>query len=202
MTVDLSRFGPRASAISQYVDILASRGIERGLIGPREADRIWERHILNSIAVSDLIPVGSDVADVGSGAGLPGIPLALFRPDLRMTLVEPLLRRFTFLTEVVEELGLQEQVVARRSRADELDDRFDVVTARALAPLSRLLTWCADLVRPGGQILAIKGQTAAGEIAESAPYLRRRRLTAELLTVRADVNAEPTAVVRVAFPSP
>ncbi len=179
---------------------MAGRGIEWGLIGPREADRIWERHILNSIAIEGLIPVGCDVADVGSGAGLPGIPLALRRPDLRLTLIEPLLRRFTFLSEVVTELGLEERISVRRARADELDETFDVVTARAVAPLPRLLTWCVDLVRPGGQILAIKGQAAAAEMAEASPHLRRRRLSAELLTVRAAPEAEPTSVVRVAFP--
>lgn len=199
-TPDVSAFGEQSESISKYVDILRTRGIEWGLIGPREADRIWDRHILNSIAVEGLISEGCEVADVGSGAGLPGIPLALYRPDLQLTLVEPLLRRSSFLSEVVDELGLGAQVQVSRARADELDLTFDVVTARALAPLPRLLTWCAELVRPGGQILAIKGRTADGEVAEAAPHLRRRGLTAEVLTVRASPEADPTSVVRVAFP--
>lgn len=190
----------QVEVISKYVDILAERGIERGLIGPREAGRIWERHVLNSVAIADLIPQGADVADIGSGAGLPGIPLAVYRPDLRLTLVEPLLRRSTFLSEVVTELGLGPRVSVVRARAEEVESTFDVVTARALAPLPRLLSWCVELVRPGGQILAIKGRSAAAEIAEAVPHLERRGLAAELLTVRASPDAEPTSVVRVAFP--
>ena len=134
--------------ISQYVDILASDGVVRGLIGPREADRLWDRHILNSAALAGLVPSVTSVVDVGSGAGLPGIPLAVLRPDLRVTLLEPLLRRSVFLAEVVERLGLADRVEVVRGRAEEHDGAYAVVTARAVAPLSRLITWCSHCGRP------------------------------------------------------
>src|SRR5829696_7297358 len=134
-------FGDEFPLVNRYVDILATTGVEWGLIGPREAERLWDRHILNSAALSGLIAANSTVADVGSGAGLPGIPLALLRPDLRMTLVEPLLRRSTFLVEAVDELQLT-QVAVVRARAEEYTGRYDIVVARALAPLDRLIGWC------------------------------------------------------------
>src|SRR5919202_3232006 len=128
-------FGDRLDQASRYVDILLNRGIEWGLVGPREGPRLWERHILNSAALSDLVPQGSSVADVGSGAGLPGIPLAILRPDLRVDLVEPLLRRVTFLTQAVDELGITDRVTVVRARAEDHRGAYDVVVARALAPL-------------------------------------------------------------------
>lgn len=192
-----SLFGDHYALISRYVDILGSRGIEWGLIGPREADRLWDRHVLNSVALAELVSEGLSVADVGSGAGLPGLPLAILRPDLDVTLIEPLLRRHTFLTEVVTELGLEDRVMVVRSRAEDHRGQFDVVTARAVAPLTKLITWCAPLKRHEGQILALKGSSAQDEIAAAGQQLRHHRLKAEILSARALPSAEPTTVVRL-----
>jgi 16S rRNA (guanine527-N7)-methyltransferase len=167
-------FGERFELAQRFAALLAGPGVERGLIGPREAPRLWERHLLNCAGLATLIPEGATVADLGSGAGLPGLVLALVRPDCDVTLVEPLLRRTTFLTEAVEELGLSNVEVVR-GRAEELHGRaeFDVVTARALAPLERLLGWAMPLVAPGGELLAMKGSSAAEEIAAAGPVLTR-----------------------------
>ena len=191
-------FGERYELVSQYVDVLADRGVTWGLIGPREVDRLWDRHILNSVAMSDLLPAGSSVADVGSGAGLPGIPLAILRPDLQVTLVEPLLRRCTFLTQAVDELGITDRVAVVRSRAEDLQATFDVVVARAVAPLERLVTWCAPLRDPAGVILALKGASATEEVRKSGKVLAASGLVATVLAVRAHPAAEPTTVVRLA----
>lgn len=190
-------FGPGATAISRYVDILANRGIEWGLIGPREADRLWERHVFNSAAVAQLPAYGTRVLDVGSGAGLPGIPLAIARPDLTVVLLEPLLRRANFLNEVVSELGLGERVFVVRGRAEELLDHFDVVTARAVAPLSRLIEWTKHLFLPGGELLALKGRSASEEVEASVKVLRETGTTAEVLAVRVAGGLDLTYVVRV-----
>lgn len=190
-------FGPSYESVSRYVDILSTRGIEWGLIGPREGDRLWDRHVLNSAALADLLLEGSTVADVGSGAGLPGIPLAILRPDLQVALVEPLLRRSTFLVQAVDELGLADRVSVVRARAEEHRQRYDVVTARALAPLDRLVTWCDPLRSPGGIILALKGRSAVDELEGAQRTLAVRRLTGEVLSVRAHPSVDPTTVVRV-----
>ena len=152
-----------------YADLLATDGVVRGLIGPREAPRIWDRHLLNCAAVAELIPSGASVVDVGSGAGLPGIVLAVARPDLSVALVEPLARRIAFLAEVVPALGLDRTVTVVRARAEELGGSLtpaDVVTARAVAPLDRLAGWCLPLAALGGRLLALKGASAADEVAE------------------------------------
>ena len=185
------------SDIKRYVDILSSDGVIQGLIGPREAPRLWQRHILNCAAVAQLIPEGQRVADVGSGAGLPGIPVALLRPDLEITLIEPLARRYQFLTAVVDELHLDDQVTVIRSRAEDLHMSFDVVTARAVANLTKLLAWTAPLFLPSGELLALKGESVDREIAKADKELRKRRLDAEVLIVRAAADADPTRVVRV-----
>ena len=169
-------FGAGAEVIRQYVDILASRGIEWGVVGPREGERLWERHILNSIAGASLFPEGATVVDVGSGAGLPGIPLAILRPDLKVTLLESLLRRSNFLDLAVEELGLADRVRVVRARAEDHHERYTVVASRAVAPLPRLIGWCAPLMTGGGKILALKGSSAETELAESSKELRRSRL--------------------------
>jgi len=168
-----SVFGPAVDAAAEYARLLATEGTVRGLIGPREVPRLWERHLLNSAAIASLVPVGARVVDVGSGAGLPGIPLALARPDLIVTLLEPLARRVAFLTECVRRLGL-ERVTVVRGRAEEGPIRrqlggADVVTARAVAPLDKLAGWCLPLLRPGGLLLAMKGSTAASELAATGP---------------------------------
>ena len=190
-------FGGATGQISRYVDILRTDGVVRGLIGPREADRIWDRHIVNSVAVAGLVPGGAMVVDVGSGAGLPGIPLAVLRPDLRITLLEPLLRRVNFLNEVVDALGLTDRVTVVRGRAEDHHERYAVVLARAVAPLVQLVPWCAPLRSPTGTILALKGRSAAAELSAAQPALARTGLVAEVLTVRAHPDAEPATVVRL-----
>lgn len=190
-------FGEHYPLAERYHDILASQGIQWGLIGPREVDRLWERHLLNSVAFADLIPEGSDVVDVGSGAGLPGIPLALLRPDLRVTLLEPLLRRVTFLTQAVDSLGISDRVGVERGRAEAYAGSFDVVACRAVAPLGKLLPWVLGLVGEQGEILALKGSNAAQEVDSVQGLLDRHRLQAQVLDVRAHPQAEVTTVVRV-----
>ena len=183
--------------IRQYVDILASRGVDWGLIGPREIGRLWERHILNSIALESLIPEGCRVADVGSGAGLPGIPLAILRPDLEMTLIEPMLRRSNFLTEALDELGLDDRVTVVRGRAEDADLHVDVVVSRAVAKLATLINWTADLIVESGSLLALKGQSADDEVVKAKKELSKRRLSAEVLLIRADPASDVTRAVRV-----
>jgi 16S rRNA (guanine527-N7)-methyltransferase len=190
-------YGAQFPLINRYVDILGSTGVEWGLLGPREADRLWERHILNSAALSGLITQDGKVADVGSGAGLPGIPLAILRPDIRMTLIEPLLRRSTFLTETVDTLGIADRVEVVRSRAEDHHRRYDVVVSRALAPLDRLIGWCNPLRAPGGVILALKGSSAADEVVAATRQLEAAQLQAEVLKTSAHPDVEPATVVRL-----
>lgn len=190
-------YGAQFPLINRYVDILQSTGTQWGLLGPREAERVWDRHILNSAALSGLISEGLSVADVGSGAGLPGIPLAILRSDLRLTLIEPLLRRYTFLTDTAEKLELVERIEVVRSRAEDHDRSYDVVISRALAPLDRLVGWCNPLRAPGGVILALKGGSAADEVAAAGRQLEVAGLEAEVLVVRAHPDSEPATVVRV-----
>ena len=191
-------FPGSTDALRRYAEILGSRGVEWGLLGPSEGDRLWSRHISNSLALVDLLPQGVDVADVGSGAGLPGIPLAIVRPDLSITLIDSLARRVKFLELAVEELDLGGRVTIVRGRAEEQRKRtFDVVTARAVAPLDRLLKWTTPLFVPRGELLALKGETAEDEISQARALLERSRLTAEVLEVRAAPPVEGTRVIRV-----
>lgn len=164
----------RLASVERYAGLLATDGVVRGLIGPREVPRLWDRHLVNCGLLAAALPRDCTVADVGSGAGLPGLVLALARPDVRVTLVEPLLRRTTFLTEAVATLGLG-NVEVRRERAEALHGaaRFDVVTARAVAPLERLLGWCMPLVAPTGVLLAMKGSSAEREVADARAVLTR-----------------------------
>ncbi len=189
-------FGDRTDLVRRYADHLAGSGVDRGLIGPREGPRLWSRHLMNCAGMAPLVPRGASVADVGSGAGLPGLVLAIARPDLTVTLVEPLLRRTTWLDEVVADLGLDVMVV--RSRAQDTDVRAEVVTARAVAALDRLVRLCLPLVRPGGQVLALKGSGADAELARAEPWLRRHGLRGEV--VRAGLGDETASVVRVRVP--
>ncbi|MEV6167772.1 16S rRNA (guanine(527)-N(7))-methyltransferase RsmG [Streptomyces sp. NPDC051954] len=168
-------FGDRFADAVRYAELLADAGVQRGLIGPREVPRLWERHLLNCAVLSEVVPEGVTVCDVGSGAGLPGIPLALVREDLKITLLEPLLRRTTFLTEVVELLDL-DHVTVVRGRAEEVMGKLTpvhVVTARAVAPLDRLATWGIPLLRPYGEMLALKGDTAEEELKSAATALSK-----------------------------
>lgn len=159
-----------------YADLLATDGIVRGLIGPREVPRLWDRHVLNCAVVTEVVPQGATVADIGSGAGLPGMVMAIRRPDLRVTLIEPLLRRTTFLDEAVSTLGLS-NVEVRRARAEDVHGsaEFDVVTSRAVAPLDRLSRWSLPLVRSGGSFIAMKGSSAEQEIATARKAINLER---------------------------
>lgn len=162
-------FGANVERARRYAEILAGAGVERGLIGPREVDRLWDRHILNSAAVAELLERDERVADIGSGAGLPGIPLALARPDLRLTLIEPLLRRSDFLREVIDDLGIEVTVVRGRAEESAVTHQvgdMDAVVSRAVASLDKLTKWSLPLLRPGGRMLAIKGERADDEIRE------------------------------------
>jgi 16S rRNA (guanine527-N7)-methyltransferase len=168
-------FGDRFDDAVRYAELLADAGVQRGLIGPREVPRLWERHLLNCAVLSEVVPEGVTVCDVGSGAGLPGIPLALVREDIKITLLEPLLRRTNFLTEVVELLGL-DHVTVMRGRAEEVMGKLPpvhVVTARAVAPLDRLAAWGIPLLRPYGEMLALKGDTAEEELKSAATALSK-----------------------------
>ena len=158
---------------------------------------MWDRHILNCAALSGLIADHSSVADVGSGAGLPGIPLALLRPDLRVTLIEPLLRRSTFLTETIEKVAITDRVQVVRARAEDHRQPYDVVAARAVAPLDRLIGWCNPLRASGGVILALKGESAADEVTAARHQLEAARLKAAVLSVRAHPNTDPATVICV-----
>ncbi len=192
-------FAARLDLAERYAALLAGDGVVRGLIGPREAPRLWERHLLNCALLADALPPDADVCDLGTGAGLPGLVLAIRRPDLRMTLVEPLLRRTTFLTEVVEELGL-ERVEVVRARAEELHGsaEFSVVTSRAVAPLGRLLDWSMPLVRQGGHLVAMKGASAQQEVDAAARELRRHGAgSVEVLQYGVGQIDPPTTVIRV-----
>lgn len=192
-------FGDRLELAERFTALLAEQGPERGLIGPREVERLWERHLVNCALLADAVPAGtSTVADVGSGAGLPGVVLAIARPELRLTLIETMQRRTTWLEEVDAELGLGLEVV--RARAEDLHGRrdFEVVTARAVAALDKLARWTLPLVADGGELLAMKGSSAGEEIAKAAPVLRRLGGTDAHVTLHGQDEVEvPTTVVHV-----
>ena len=167
-------FGDQLPLARRYAGLLATDGVVRGLLGPREAPRLWDRHLLNCAVVAELIPAGASVMDVGSGAGLPGIVLAIVRPDLEMTLVDSMIRRTDFLDEAVDTLGLAARVRVMRARAEERPgEPVDVVTARALAPLDRLAGWCLPLLVANGRVLALKGESAVEEVAAHRTAVRR-----------------------------
>ncbi|MEV7433427.1 16S rRNA (guanine(527)-N(7))-methyltransferase RsmG [Streptomyces griseoviridis] len=193
-------FGDRYADAVRYAELLAEAGVQRGLIGPREVPRLWERHLLNCAVLSEVVPDGVTVCDVGSGAGLPGIPLALVRDDLKITLLEPLLRRTNFLTEVVELLGL-DHVTVVRGRAEEVMGQLPavhVVTARAVAPLDRLATWGIPLLRPYGEMLALKGDTAEEELkAAGAALSKLGAVETSVLQVGEGIVDPLSTVVRV-----
>jgi len=182
-----------------YAELLATDGIVRGLIGPREVPRLWDRHLLNCAVVTDAVPHGVSVADIGSGAGLPGLVMAIRRPDLQVTLVEPLLRRTSFLEEVVGTLELT-NVRIRRGRAEELHGvaRFDVVTSRAVAPMDRLAGWSLPLVRSGGSFLAMKGSSAEDEIEAAGSVISREGgRVVGVMELGADLLETPVRLVEI-----
>ena len=162
-------FGDRLPVAERYAELLATAGVEWGLLGPREVDRIWDRHLLNCAVVAELVEPGDRVVDIGSGAGMPGLPMAIAMPGLRVVLVESLLRRTEFLRMVIDELGLDAEVV--RGRAEDAEVRqtaggADAVTSRAVASLDKVTRWSLPLLRQGGRLLAIKGERAPEEVAE------------------------------------
>lgn len=192
-------FGDRVDLARRYVDALASDGVVRGLIGPREPVRLWSRHLLNSGVAAPLLETEASVVDVGSGAGLPGIPLAIARPDCSVVLVEPLERRCVFLQEMVDGLNLGNCRVVR-GRADQVVDDCggaDVVTSRAVAPLAKLSAWSAPLLRVGGHLLALKGASAADEVARDRVAVAATGVVdVEVLTVGAGLVNPETVIVR------
>jgi 16S rRNA (guanine527-N7)-methyltransferase len=192
-------FGDRLDLAKRYVEHLATSGMERGLLGPREVPRLWSRHVLNCAVVADLIPEGSRVADVGSGAGLPGLTFAIARPDLKLTLIEPLERRVTWLNEVIEDLGL-DNVQVLRGRAEQAVGKVDVdvVTARAVSALSGLAGLTMPLLGGKGEVLAIKGRSAAEEVEKAAKNIRKLGGTeTSVVTVGGEILDEYTTVVKI-----
>lgn len=195
-------FGPSLDRAVAYAELLAAEGTIRGLIGPREVPRLWDRHLLNCVVIADLVPVGARVVDVGTGAGLPGIVLALARADLSVTLLEPLARRITFLVECLDRIDIPNATV-HRGRAEDRAVRAelggaDVITARAVAPLDRLVEWCLPLLRPGGRLLAFKGSGATDELAGARAAIARQGGTdAEVMRRGAGLVSPPTTVVAV-----
>lgn len=188
--------------MARFADILSTTGVERGLIGPREVPRLWPRHLANCAVVAeearDHLTEGASVADVGSGAGLPGLVWALVRPDLEVTLIEPLLRRSSFLVDVVGELGLAGRVTVVRARAEDVTVDFDVVTARAVARLEKLVPWTMPLTRVGGWVVALKGAGAAAEVSEARDLIRRSGGgAAQIRQYGAGVLESPTTAVLI-----
>ncbi|MBT2522307.1 16S rRNA (guanine(527)-N(7))-methyltransferase RsmG [Arthrobacter sp. ISL-28] len=192
-------FGDRLGLAERYVEHLATSGTERGLIGPREIPRLWGRHVLNCAVIESEIAQGSHVADVGSGAGLPGLCLAIARPDLELTLIEPLERRVIWLQEVVDDLGLS-NVTIMRTRAELAVGmvKADVVTARAVSALSNLAGLTIPLLDGEGEVVAIKGRSAAEEIQKAAKVIRKLGgVETSVVTVGQNLLEEPTTVVRI-----
>ena len=185
----------------RFVEILADTGVSHGLLGPREVPRLWERHVLNCAVVEDAYPIGARIVDVGSGAGLPGVVLALARPDLEVHLVEPMLRRTQWLTDAVAELGL-EGVTVHRGRAEELAGTLAApfVTARAVARLEKLARWCVPLLEPAGTLVAMKGRSAAEELAADRPALVRLGMVDAVVSEHGgDLLEEPVLTVDLRF---
>jgi 16S rRNA (guanine527-N7)-methyltransferase len=199
----LRRFGLAAEKLARYAEWLAGPGTSRGLLGPREVPRLWDRHLLNSVALAELIPQHARLVDIGTGAGLPGLAVACVRPDLTVDLVESLLRRTDFLTEVVTALGLADRVRVIRGRAEDSAVRNTVgsaqfVTARAVAPLDRLVRWSFPLLRPGGSLLALKGASAEDEVSEHQQFLTRMRAEVRgVIECGAELVDPPTRVVHL-----
>jgi 16S rRNA (guanine527-N7)-methyltransferase len=194
-------FGDNLAAAVRFTELLAAVGVERGLIGPREVDRLWDRHILNSAVVAEAIPKDARVVDLGSGAGLPGVPLIIARPDLEVTLLEPMARRVAWLTEVVDTLSLSASVVRGRAEEPAIKQQLagaDVVIARAVAPLARLWAWSAPLLRQGGRLVALKGESADEEVVRDGSSVTRASGSLPVVErCGVDVLAVPTTIVVV-----
>lgn len=194
-------FGGEIATARRFAELLAEQGVGRGVIGPREVERLWDRHLLNSAVLTELLPHNCRVVDVGSGAGLPGIPLAIARPDVSLTLLEPMARRVAWLREVVAELDLSVEVVRGRAEEGPVRQQLagqDVVTARAVAPMERLARWCLPLLRPQGQLLALKGATAQDELDRDAAAIDKAGGgVREVVSCGGRVLEVPTTVVVV-----
>ena len=191
-------FGPNLERAIAYAEALVEDSDQLGLLGPRELPKLWSRHILNSAVVAELLSSGESVADVGSGAGLPGIPMAIARPDVHFVLIEPMERRANWLQKQVVQLGL-DNVDVLRARAEEVGrSDFDVVTARAVSALPKLLRMTVDLIRPGGRLIALKGERAQAEIDEAKPLSKKLRLKSfEIVYTGNAILSDPTRVVVV-----
>jgi 16S rRNA (guanine527-N7)-methyltransferase len=195
-------FGAQLPLARRYADLLATTGIAHGLVGPREAARLWERHLVNCAVMESLLPLGSTVVDVGSGAGLPGLALAVARPDLRVHLVEPLLRRTTWLEAAVAALDVGDRVTVHRGRAEEVSLVAPVVTARAVASLDKLVRWSFPLLEPGGRLLALKGHAAQDELDAAWPLLQELGVAEAAVHVVGEGRvSEPVRVVEVVRPA-
>ncbi len=192
----LSLFGKHSDDVQKFADLLASEGELRGLIGPRETERLWSRHIVNCGALLPFLPECGTVIDVGSGAGLPGVVIAAARPELKVTLIEPMERRCEWLNWVVGKLDLTNvEILRARSEALGTSVRADVVTARAVAALPKLLRLTSKLIAPGGRLLALKGKNSYKEVEDAEPELRTRHLRAKVHEVVSLMDGEITYVV-------
>ncbi|GAA3662703.1 16S rRNA (guanine(527)-N(7))-methyltransferase RsmG [Microbacterium marinilacus] len=192
-------FGDRVELARRFTTALAEHGEQRGLIGPLELPRLWTRHVLNSAIAAPLFPAGGTVGDVGSGAGLPGIVLAIARPDIRWVLIEPMERRVAWLDEQVSGLGLDnvEVLRARAEEAGRYEGMLDAVTARAVSALRTLIPWVAPLARDGGELILLKGAGAPGEIDAAQKAIRKYRLSDVRVEILGEgILAEETRVVR------
>ena len=196
---------PVRASLAEYADILVGPGIERGLLGPREADKVWDRHIINCAVVAEpdleVIGTGARIADIGSGAGLPGLVWALTRPDVSVVLIESLLRRVTFLTECVTALEITDRVQVVRARAEEASGHpgsFDIVTARAVAPLGNVARWAAPLLLPDGALVAIKGESAQEEVTRDGQILEELGLTQPVVAQMGQGVVDPPTTVVMA----
>jgi 16S rRNA (guanine527-N7)-methyltransferase len=195
-------FGDQIDQARSFAQTLAGDSDELGLLGPRELDKLWSRHILNSAVVAELVRLGDKVADVGSGAGLPGIPMAIARPDAQFVLIEPMERRSSWMLEVVEDLGLKNVRVLRSRAEDVTEQDFDIVTARAVAALDKLLKMCVPLLKPGGALIALKGSKAAEEITNSKKLEKKLGISSfEILVCGEKFLPEPTSVVKTTLDS-
>jgi 16S rRNA (guanine527-N7)-methyltransferase len=195
-------FGDQIDQARSFAQTLANDSDELGLLGPRELDKLWSRHILNSAVVAELVRPGDKVADVGSGAGLPGIPMAIARPDAEFVLIEPMERRSSWMLQVVEDLGLKNVRVLRSRAEDVTEQDFDIVTARAVAALDKLLKLCVPLLKPGGALIALKGSKAAEEITNSKKLEKKLGISSfEILVCGEKFLPEPTSVVKTTLDS-
>ena len=192
-------FGLAFAGAERFAEMLVAEGELRGLVGPRELPRLWTRHIVNSAALVPFLPARGTVADIGSGAGLPGVVVALLRPDLEVTLIETMERRVDWLTYVVSELDLDNATV-RRARAEEVRDRFDAVTARAVASLTKLVRMTAPLLRQGGRLLALKGAKAEAEVEAAKYVVKKARLKPAVIHEVVTPGEEVTRIVEVRRP--